>query len=62
MATSTCVKCNNTSFEHKITNVGGKPFVFIQCSKCGGVIGVLNNYDLQSNIQEVKSKLDNLTP
>ena len=42
MATSTCVKCGNSSFEFteiKVSGSGTRKFA-IQCSMCGGVVGV----------------------
>ena len=46
MAESTCVKCNNKSFESKIVTVNGTndKIEFIQCDKCGGVVGVNEYY------------------
>lgn len=42
MAISKCVKCNSTSFEVKTMDVGAKfKIAFVQCSSCGGVVGVL---------------------
>jgi len=42
MATSTCVKCGSTAFEAaEVQPAGGSyKLVFIQCSQCGGVLGV----------------------
>lgn len=44
MATSTCIKCNSTTFEVKETKVIGSPHIilFIQCSSCGGVVGLID--------------------
>ena len=42
MARSTCAKCSGTTFE-LVENepVGGKfKYFFVQCNKCGAVIGV----------------------
>jgi hypothetical protein len=42
MATSTCVKCDGTSFEVKEAKLKGSAYrmYFIQCSSCGGALGV----------------------
>lgn len=45
--TSTCLKCGSTSFELKLASLKNSAFTvnFVQCSSCGGVVGVteLNN-------------------
>lgn len=44
MAMSRCVKCDGTTFEAVRTeSIRGTEFAFtfIQCAKCGGVVGVL---------------------
>jgi hypothetical protein len=44
MAQSTCTKCNNTTFQitHKAGIIGAEyAHDFIQCAKCGGVVGVV---------------------
>ena len=48
MAVSTCVKCGNTSFELKETVLTGSPWklYFVQCSQCGGVVGVLDDQNI----------------
>ena len=42
MAESNCVACGNTTFETVVTTtIGSKSKVcFVQCAKCGGVVGV----------------------
>lgn len=47
MATSTCLKCNNTSFEMKRASVRNTDhgYWFVQCSNCGGVVGVVPEHD-----------------
>lgn len=44
MAQSKCPKCDNTTFESKnVKMVGGTvDYVFIQCYKCGCVVGVID--------------------
>ena len=48
MATSTCVKCGNASFELKETVLTGSPWklYFVQCSQCGGVVTVLDDQNI----------------
>jgi predicted nucleic-acid-binding Zn-ribbon protein len=55
MALSSCVKCGNTVFEvQEKTPVGSNfKFIFVQCSQCGGVVGVMDFY----NIGEVLTKI-----
>jgi predicted nucleic-acid-binding Zn-ribbon protein len=60
MATSKCIKCDSTSFEYKNQNISGKPFVFIQCSKCGGVISALVDHNIESSFKDTQIKLDKL--
>ena len=48
MAASTCVKCGSTSFDLKETVLKGSPWKFylVQCSQCGGVVGVLDDQNI----------------
>lgn len=48
MATSTYVKCGNSSFEAKEATPLRSEFklIFIQCSSCGGVVGVLDFFNV----------------
>lgn len=50
MATSKCPKCDNATFESKsVKMVDGKnEFLFIQCNKCGCVIGVSDTTSLKN--------------
>lgn len=62
MAQSTCVKCGSTNFElsstaHKIYNAA-TTFYFVQCSKCGGVVGVVNNVELNAQISTVEESVN----
>jgi hypothetical protein len=59
MATSTCVKCGNTRFELVEKNPAGseRPLAFIQCSQCGGVVGVLDTFDIGELILRLAGKL-----
>ncbi len=48
MAASTCVKCGSTGFDLKETVVKGSlwKLYFVQCSQCGGVVGVLDDQNI----------------
>jgi len=54
MAASTCVKCGGTSFELKETDIAGTPWnlYFVQCSQCGGVVGVLDDQNIGGLLQQ----------
>ena len=45
MAESTCLHCGRTSFEVKRVEPRNSMYVlmFVQCSSCGGVVGVLEH-------------------
>lgn len=47
MAISTCVKCNNSFFDLKQAEPSGSAYklFFVQCSKCGGVVGIQEYYN-----------------
>lgn len=53
MAISKCIKCDNTRFELKEATPNGSNFTyqFVQCTKCGGVIGVVDFYNIGDLIQ-----------
>ena len=48
MADSTCVKCGNDTFEvQEVTPSGATgSYMFVQCSSCGGVVGVEDSQDV----------------
>lgn len=48
MAKSTCIKCDSTSFEMVEQTPHGSVHVvfFVQCAKCGGVVGVQPYFDV----------------
>lgn len=64
MAQSTCVKCGNHSFELvENSPIGSRyKFNFIQCSKCGGVVGVVNYNYLPAVLDEIEKKIDKIAP
>lgn len=53
-----CVSCNSTSFEHKLVKIEEKPFSFVQCSACGGVVGVLEHESSVDYLRAIFMKLD----
>lgn len=59
MAKSTCVKCGNGNFEAIEYSPSGSSFklVFIQCSSCGGVVGVMDFYNIGDRLTELGKKL-----
>jgi hypothetical protein len=58
MVESTCLKCGCHKFE-VVENVPANSkfkFLFIQCSGCGGVVGVMDYYNVGQEIQNLKKK------
>lgn len=59
MARSSCPKCDNHSFEL----VQGTPtnskfnFMYIQCSSCGAVVGVMDYYNIGAKLEIIEKKL-----
>jgi hypothetical protein len=47
MAVSTCIKCGGHLFEIQEQEPQGSAFkvFFVQCTKCGGAVGILPYYD-----------------
>ena len=62
MAYSTCVKCGNRSFEILENSPKGSNYklMFVQCTSCGGVIGVMEYYNIGAKIEELEIKLKNI--
>mgnify|MGYP000058512067 CR=1 FL=1 len=60
MAIPTCTRCNNNQFELKVvTPIGSEYKVnFIQCNKCGVVIGVLEFYEIGALILQLAERLN----
>lgn len=60
MALSTCIKCGNSSFENKEVTPRNSEFIlsFIQCTSCGGVIGVVDFYNVGELIHQLAEKLN----
>jgi hypothetical protein len=64
MAISQCVKCGNRSFESVAKNPIGFPqqVMFIQCSACGGVVGVqeVRNENLKNNPERIDHEQESI--
>lgn len=59
MAMSTCVKCGGHRFEVKENEPTGAMFklLFIQCSGCGGVVGVTEYFNIGATLGIIADKL-----
>lgn len=59
MAKSTCVKCGGTEFELVETTPKKSHFVFsfVQCAQCGGVVGVMDFYNIGNVLKQIGEKL-----
>jgi hypothetical protein len=59
MAASTCVKCGGHSFELMENEPSGAKFkfYFVQCSSCGGVVGVLSVRHIPTMLDKLGTKL-----
>lgn len=62
MATSTCLKCSHTSFEKVESTISGLRFKrnFLQCAKCGGVVGVIEADNLNARLDAIEERLKKL--
>ncbi len=56
MPESTCVKCGNHSFIGRSFELD-RPVIFVQCSSCGGVVGVLEDMNLKTEFENIWAKL-----
>jgi hypothetical protein len=59
MAKSRCIKCDNSSFEIVENTPHRSVFklMFVQCTSCGGVVGVLDFYNIGERLTELARKL-----
>ena len=59
MASSKCIKCDNTTFEMKEAKITGSNFrmMFVQCSRCGGVVGVTEFTNTAATLHNISKKL-----
>jgi hydrogenase maturation factor HypF (carbamoyltransferase family) len=59
MAKSTCVKCDGKKFEMVDYEPAKSRFgySFVQCATCGGVVGVVDAFNLVGMLQTLGKKL-----
>ena len=59
MVMSTCTKCGGNSFEIVESEPSGTNFKYsyVQCSSCGGVIGVMDYYNIGEMLDKIHKKL-----
>jgi hydrogenase maturation factor HypF (carbamoyltransferase family) len=62
VAKSACPKCDSTSFEMQNATIKNDRFnhQFIQCAKCGAVVGVLEHDNTGQQLQQLHKKVDSL--
>ena len=63
MAYSTCPKCGSTSFELKenVPATSNFKLLFVQCSSCGCVVGVMDYLNIGSTLEKIEKKIDTLS-
>ena len=59
MAKSSCVKCGSGNFELQEHAPKGSNFklMFIQCASCGGVVGVMDYFNIGHYVKQIAEKL-----
>lgn len=59
MASPTCIKCGNSTFEVKENAPKNSNFkiMFIQCTSCGGVVGVMDYFNIGNFVKKIADKL-----
>ncbi len=59
MAQSKCSSCGNTNFEieYKIPLGSKYKIAFVQCSKCGTVVGIADKNDTAALLEPIYKKL-----
>jgi hypothetical protein len=59
MAQSKCSKCDSTFFEAVEKEISGYKFKlsFIQCAKCGNVVGVMEYLNIGAVLKSMEKKL-----
>ena len=59
MAQSKCAECGNTSFEIEYKSPSGSRYkiAFVQCSKCGAVVGITDRNDTAALLEPIRKKL-----
>jgi hypothetical protein len=60
VASSTCVKCGNTSFEIKEYQPANSKFLYnlLQCERCGGVVGIIEDRNVPELLIELARRLE----
>ena len=63
MAYSKCPKCDNTYFEmiENSPNKSKYKLLFVQCSKCGSVVGTMEYFNIGAKISELEKKIDSIS-
>lgn len=59
MAQSTCVHCQNTTFEIKVCVPEGSQYkvYLLQCSRCGGVVGAFDYHNIGALLHKLAKAL-----
>jgi hypothetical protein len=59
MAEPTCIKCDGKTFQLTSVKPKGASIAFnmIHCSSCGGVVGVVDQTDIGSIVDDLHDKL-----
>lgn len=62
MATSKCNKCDKTSFEvvEKVPTRSTFKLLFVQCSSCGNVVGVMDYFNIGSMISKLEKRIEKI--
>lgn len=62
MAQSRCAACGNTTFQIEYKSPSGSKYqiAFVQCSKCGTVVGITDRNDTAALLEPIKKKLNKL--
>ena len=60
MAKPKCVKCDSNTFEHQLSKIESKPFLFVQCKNCGGVVGVIDHENPNDWLRMIYDRLDDM--
>ena len=59
MAIPRCPKCESSSFENSEVEPRRSNFklIFVHCSSCGAVVGVVDYYNIGAELKEIRAKL-----
>lgn len=63
MAISKCPKCDSTFFElvEKVPSGSAFKLMFVQCSRCGSVVGTMDYWNIGTKIIELEKKVDSIS-